>query len=418
MSAVSSVKGIIALMGSGELTSTMVEVHKEILTRLGSAPRAVFLDTPAGFQLNADQLSQRAVEYFRLNVGFPMEVASFKAKDIPAFEAEQAFRALRNADYVLVGPGSPTYAVRQWRDSAIPEIFERLIGRRACLVAASAAALTIGRFTLPVYEIYKVGQELHWQDGLNILAQLGLNAVVIPHWNNAEGGTHDTRFCFMGEDRFRKLEPMLPEGVDVIGLDEHTACILDLDRKEVSIKGIGTVTLRHGASETILPRGERFPLEVLSGKGAGVVQGGEPIQTPAPEKTSPGGEAGFWDEVHALEAVFYKGLDDDAGDATNALLDLDKLVWQAHQRMENPESISQAREMLREFVVLLGTRLAAAPRSRQDCLGPLVDGMLALRASFRNNKQWREADAVRDCLALAHIEVEDTDEGSRWRLVS
>ena len=60
----SSRKGTIALMGSGELTATMVEVHKELLAALPHPPRAVFVDTPAGFQLNVDQLSRRAVEYF------------------------------------------------------------------------------------------------------------------------------------------------------------------------------------------------------------------------------------------------------------------------------------------------------------------------------------------------------------------
>ena len=80
-----------------------------------------------------------------------------------------------------------------------------------CLVAASAAALTVGRFTMPVYEIYKVGTELNWAEGMNILGRFGFNLVVIPHWNNAEGGNHDTRFCYMGEPRFRKLEALLPD---------------------------------------------------------------------------------------------------------------------------------------------------------------------------------------------------------------
>ncbi|HSB52153.1 MAG TPA: Type 1 glutamine amidotransferase-like domain-containing protein, partial [Dissulfurispiraceae bacterium] len=178
-------KGMIVLMGSGELTATMVEVHKEILSRLGASPKAVFLDTPAGFQLNADQLSQRAVEYFRNNVGYAMDIASFKSKDIPALEAEQALRTLKAADFVLVGPGSPTYAVRQWRGSPVPDILMRRIENGSCLVAASAAALTVGRFTLPVYEIYKVGEEIHWADGIDILGHFGLRSVVIPHWNNA-----------------------------------------------------------------------------------------------------------------------------------------------------------------------------------------------------------------------------------------
>ena len=66
-------------MGSGELTSTMVEVHKDLLARLGPAARAVFLDTPAGFQLNADQLSQKAVEYFKTHVHRELDIASLKA---------------------------------------------------------------------------------------------------------------------------------------------------------------------------------------------------------------------------------------------------------------------------------------------------------------------------------------------------
>jgi len=36
--------------------------------------------------------------------------------------------------------------------------------------------------------------------GLDLLAPAtGLRAAVVPHYDNAEGGTHDTRFCYMGE---------------------------------------------------------------------------------------------------------------------------------------------------------------------------------------------------------------------------
>ena len=54
-------KGKIVLMGSGELTATMVEVHKNLLDYLPGSPKAAFLNTPAGFQLNVDQISQKAV---------------------------------------------------------------------------------------------------------------------------------------------------------------------------------------------------------------------------------------------------------------------------------------------------------------------------------------------------------------------
>jgi hypothetical protein len=173
-------KGMIVIMGSGELTATMVEVHKELLGRFGPAAKAVFLDTPAGFQLNVDQISQKAQEYFQAHIQQPLAIASYKSNDaISPFEAEQAYQTLREADFVLIGPGSPTYAVQQWRQSAIPQILSGRIKDGGCLVAASAAALTVGRFTLPVYEIYKVGQDLHWVDGMDILKEFGFNLVVL-----------------------------------------------------------------------------------------------------------------------------------------------------------------------------------------------------------------------------------------------
>ena len=88
-------KGTIALMGSGEMTSTMVEVHKELLSGIGDNPKAVFLDTPAGFQLNADLISERAVEYFRARVGRCMSVVSFKSKKtLTPAEAERILESI------------------------------------------------------------------------------------------------------------------------------------------------------------------------------------------------------------------------------------------------------------------------------------------------------------------------------------
>ncbi len=408
-------KGIVALMGSGELTSTMVEVHKSLLARLGPSPRAVFLDTPAGFQLNADQISARAVEYFRRRVGHDLAVASFKsARTTPANAAEQAFHLLRTADYILIGPGSPTYAVRQWRGTPIPDILVRRVAGGACLVAASAAALTVGRFTLPVYEIYKVGEDLQWVEGIDVLGRLGLDLVVIPHWNNAEGGTHDTRFCYMGEPRFRELERMLPEGQGILGLDEHTACLLDLAGGEAAVRGIGGVTLRRGGSETRFERGARIPLEVLRGEagGGGAAPGREPAGArPRSREGDP-----FWPRAHALEAAVRESLDrGDPVGATNALLELDRLVWQARQDLQDEAAIAEAREVLREMIVLLGTR--REPRSDEGGrLRALVEALVELRSRWRAERRWDEADALRACLERAGVAVEDTKEGTRWRL--
>jgi peptidase E len=413
-------KSMIVLMGSGELTATMVEVHKELLGRFGPAAKAVFLDTPAGFQRNVDQISKKAQDYFQTHIRQPLAIASFKSNDtISPFEAEQAYQTLREADFVLIGPGSPTYAVRQWQQSAIPQILSGRIKEGGCLVAASAAALTVGRFTLPVYEIYKVGQDLHWVDGMDILKDFGFNLVVVPHWNNAEGGTHDTRFCFMGEPRFRQLVSFLPEDVSILGLDEHTACILDFENQEAVIKGIGQVTLQHAEHQIVFKTGDRFSLEVLRGGD----RGGNWKQTslaPDDSETDSAAEgAAFWDQIHRLEAGFYEGLEThQAQKTTNALLELDRMIWKAQQDLENEEFITQARDTLRELIAVLGTRLAAVPRSQTDCLAPLVRQLLDVREQFRRQRQFDEADAIRDCLQRANIIIEDTETGSRWRLMS
>ncbi len=414
-----SPKGTIVLMGSGELTATMVEVHKQLLARLGEDARAVFLDTPAGFQLNSDQISAKAIEYFRSRIGRPMTLASFKSKEaLGSLDAEKALLSLRQADFVLVGPGSPTYALRQWEGTPIPEILARRIEEGACLVAASAAALTVGCHTLPVYEIYKVGADLGWVQGLDLTGRFGLNLVVVPHWNNAEGGTHDTRFCFMGEPRFRVLEDLLPGNVRVLGVDEHTACIIDLSQNQVRIQGIGNVALRSGGPELTLTKNAVVPLNVFQSH-----RQTRPLQTDStsPEDPPPAGAAhrpdSFWLDVHDLESRFQTAQEArDAESMSAAIMELDRIVWTAARSLEGEEPISQARELLREWVVLLGSSLSASPRTTDECLGPLVEELLKLRDDLRRRKRWEEADAVRDCLQRARVIVEDTGGCARWRI--
>ena len=407
--------GQIVLMGSGELTPTMVPVHRELLRQF-DGPRAVFIDTPAGFQLNVDQISERAREYFETRLQTPLQVASLKSVDrTSAYQTEEAYHRLRGADYVLVGPGSPSYAVRQWTRTKVPDILEEIVARGAVLVAASAASLTVGRLTLPVYEIYKVGEAPHWLDGLDLLSRFELPLVVVPHWNNAEGGTHDTRFCYMGQPRFEELERLIPEDHGLIGLDEHTACILDLRSQEARVEGLGTVSVRWRGVESVHPAGTRFPFSVLQGRVPD--RAGPP---PASVDRPPGGreaEPSFWNEVHDLRARFEAALAVHQGNrAVGALLELDRAIWRAHESSENPELISQAREVYAELLVLIGAHVESLPGSEEEVLEPLVAALLELRAERRRTGRWDDADALREALARARVAVEDTPEGSTWKI--
>jgi len=406
-------------MGSGELTATMVEVHKKMLAGLPNSPNAVFLDTPAGFQLNVEEISRKAVEYFRIHVQQPLTVASYKSSDnTTALEAETAFHLLRNANFVLVGPGSPTYAIRQLQGSPIPEILNKMIRSGGCLVAASAAALTMGRHTLPVYEIYKVGQKVHWFDGLDLLSSFGLNLVVVPHWNNAEGGTHDTRFCFMGKPRFQQLETLLPDDVMILGIDEHTACVIDLETQQMDIRGIGNVTVRKMGREIKFKKGEQVPLDTLvkeiDRKAWKPEDIDEVVQTDDPDAL----KTNLLSNVSFIEASFRNGMaHHDRKEMTNALLELDSTIWKAQKELENEENISEAREILRDSIVLLGSERMSSPRNLRAHMAPLVEGLLQLRKLFRKEKKWSEADRIRDVLQQANILVEDTKDGFRWEII-
>jgi cyanophycinase-like exopeptidase len=238
----------LVLMGSGENSPAMVTPHQNILKELGKSSYRINLDTPYGFQENANEMTERILGYFEKNVGYPINDVHFRSD----FEdATTALTEIEKADWLFSGPGSPTYALKAWASSGASEKFHQVL-ERGTIVMASAAAMTLGAKTMPVYEMYKVGDAPFWLDGLNILEKAtGIRASVVAHYNNTQGGTHDTRFCFIGQRRMEVLESLLEKDTGILGIDEHTGISFDLDTKVVEIFGKGQVTLRMNGAEKI-----------------------------------------------------------------------------------------------------------------------------------------------------------------------
>lgn len=344
--------GTITFMGSGEMSVSMGKVHRAVMSRIAEPVHAVFLDTPAGFQLNADEISAKAAEYFKQRFNTDLSIASFKVVAAATLvEVDEALRKLRQANYIFAGPGSPTYAIRNWQNTPILEAMAQRLAASAHLVFASAAAITMGRYALPVYEIYKVGEEPHWVEGLDLLKAYGLELAIVPHWNNAEGGTHDTRYCFMGEPRFRRLEESLPDSTTVLGIDEYTACIVDLSSDECLVMGAGQVTIRHRGHEIHYPAPTAFKLDQLRGVGLA-------------------GEQGYW-----LQEV-----------------------------STSLQVTAEIEETLRE-----------PPADDTASVTPLVELIIWIRAQLRAAKQWALADEIRQRLSKLGIILEDGPEETTWR---
>jgi hypothetical protein len=482
---------LLTIMGSGETAPTMVKVHRAMLERLGPPPvPAVLLDTPFGFQENAVELAQRVQTYFRDSLRATIEVASARddaggvvgggALDDDPFAQERLVSSVRNARYVFAGPGSPTYALRKWSGTVVPSLLKEKLRHGGGITFSSAAALTLGTSTVPVYEIYKVGEDPHWLTGLDVLGEAGIRAAVIPHYNNAEGGTHDTRFCYLGERRLSMIEPELPEGAFVLGIDEHTAITFDLDTGSATISGLGLVTVRaKGRSETF-PAGSELTVTQInetadrlvhgsggggtqsasgtggsgasglaggpdglvadgSGAGAGTNADGTSSADSVTAGRGIGGSGNSLDGepaaaidgggsyrdspliavVHEQEGAFSTALQErDVKGAVTALLELEGQVTQWANDIPAGDAMDRARASLRSLVVELGRVAETGARDPREVIGPFVESMLELRAKARDDRRFEDSDSIRDTLESLGIEVRDTPQGAEWLLAS
>jgi hypothetical protein len=434
---------VLAIIGSGETSPTMVTVHRDLLARLSlRRPRALLLSTPYAFQENAASVSARAQRYFADSVGLPVAVAAGTnpearqemappiAGDGPASVEVADIRA---ADWVFAGPGSPSYALAHWRGGPVgAALRERVLAGHGVTVLASAAAATAGRYTLPVYEIYKAGGVLRWLPGLDLLGGLGLTAAVIPHYDNTEGGHYDTRHCYLGARRLAVMERELPADAAVLGVDEHTAVLIDAAAGHVEVRGRGALTVRRSGHSTILASGTAIPLAELAAlvRGDALSPGrGRRGDTSTAGPRGPAG-TGLDSAAAARDAAplplpeimagAERGFgvaagDRDAGAMTAVILDLEHAIglWEADT--DEDQGTEQARLLLRSLIGRLGRAARDGVAEPADRLRPTVEPLIELRNALRVAGDFAAADAIRDALAAAGLDVSDTPDGTRWQ---
>ncbi len=260
--------GLVVLFGSGETLPAGQKVFDWLFRRLVAPLRVAILETPAGFELNSEQVAGRIGEFLEQHLqNYKPEVTLVPARrrGTPfSPDLQEIAGQLVGADVSFLGPGSPTYAVRQLRDSLTWHTLQAAHRLGTAVVMASAAVVAAGSHTLPVYEIYKAGHDLHWQEGLGFFEPYGLRLVFVPHWNNRDGGSElDTSRCYMGRVRFDELLGLLPAGPLVVGLDELTALAIDLAGGVCHVLGQGGVTLLSDGDERRFETGTALPLAEL-----------------------------------------------------------------------------------------------------------------------------------------------------------
>jgi len=361
-------KGKLVIMGSGEAAPGMTKVHRELLSGLDEV-RAVNLDTPYGFQLNVPQMTQKLVDYFKVSLQTDLKPLSFINYEKSSGVERELFRqGVREANYVFAGPGSPSYALAQWKGLDLQEDLLHVLDNGGVVCFSSAAALTLGAFTAPIYEIYKAGAEPYWLEGLNLMGLLGIDCAVIPHFNNAEGQDYDTSCCYLGFERLECLEELLLDEVAVLGIDEHTALSIDLDMRTTSIVGKSNAYWRSNGNSEVISTGAIIPSRKLPNY----------LTTNS--------------QIKKITECL----------TTTTPLDLAKII-----ELGGPNT----QEALAKLVVM-------ANRSGEGHIdpSPLIDSLLLARASLKKEGNYQFADQIREMIYAVGIKIEDGPEGSTWSI--
>src|SRR5688572_24379399 len=94
----------------------MTSLHRSVMSKLvrttggvgGSRPSVTVIDTPYGFQSNADAITAETIQYFDTKLGVSPTVATLRRSDADAITIETAYAGIRDADFLFSGPGSPS----------------------------------------------------------------------------------------------------------------------------------------------------------------------------------------------------------------------------------------------------------------------------------------------------------------------
>ena len=361
-------KGTLVLLGSGETAPGMTKIHRGLFSKLDTV-RGVNLDSAYGFQENVPEMTEKLLEYFSVSLNTALTPLSLTSFDKASSLERTLFSSqVAKANYIFAGPGSPSYALSQWSRVGLGATLTGVLQSGGTVCFSSAAALTLGAFTAPIYEIYKVGVTPYWLEGLNVLGQFGLNCAVIPHFDNSEGRTYDTGCCYIGMRRLTLMEQELPQGVATLGIDEHTALIFDFEADTVEVKGKSNGYWRLGGTMRILENGSITALNEL--RTAKALSVSAPLEVPQNDHLGP----------VELGNVIARG----GSGAISALAELVQLASTGGTGFIDPT--------------------------------PLVVEVLNARVEARNLKQYKLADQLRDALIRAGIDVQDGPDGATWSL--
>jgi hypothetical protein len=209
----------------------------------------------------------------------------------------------------------------------------------------------------------------------------------------------------MGEPRWNILESQLPSTAIVLGIDEHTACIVRVDENRCEVRGIGQVTVRRQGADQVFVGGDTFDLDLLRSTGSfASLALAETVEADNPS----------WDGIRDKHEQLLAAHNPSPEATTGYIYDLLAFLSAARERGD-AQTMRLAEEAMREALVGIVAQLGAAPSNTEELIGPYVDLLIELRTSLRSARQWEQADQIRQRLTDLGILLEDSPQGTQWK---
>ncbi|HEU0286788.1 MAG TPA: hypothetical protein VFR22_07065, partial [Nocardioidaceae bacterium] len=222
-------------------------------------------------------------------------------------------------------------------------------------------------------------------------------------------------YCYLGERRLTALEAELAEDGGVLGIDEHTAVVIDLDSETLEVHGRGGFTVRRAGQSSVLPSGSELTLTTLRAMLAGVSAPPTTVPSRESEDRSAPATRTLVEITREAESRFDAAQTErDAIAMVESILDLETAIRDWSADTEEDEGTDLARDVLRGLVIRLGEAATDGLRDPDDVVRPLLDPLLSLRERLREHAAYQTADEIRDIVTEAGIEVRDTDTGTEW----
>ena len=233
-------KGLIALVGSGEYLPVMEEVDRYLLTSLNvRTPRVVCIPAAAGQEgdESINRWSRMGVDHFQ-RLGADVQAVRIINKS--SANDVQYESILEGADLIYFSGGNPQYLFETLHGSRAWDAMQKAWMSGAVYAGCSAGAMILSK-RIPSFRLAGT------LDGFGIVPA----KFIIPHFDAIPG---------IWKPLVLALKGQLKKGERMIGVDENTALIGQLD-KEWTVMGKGKVHVFKNKENAVYENGQTLFLD-------------------------------------------------------------------------------------------------------------------------------------------------------------